>query len=55
MNDPVKNFYLLGYQDAKEGKKGRRVPQNFKLAYVGGRYDAVTNKAPRYADHEIKN
>lgn len=50
MNDPIKHFYLLGFADAKEGKKGRRgVPQNFKLAYVSGRYDAVTNQPSRYS------
>lgn len=48
MNDPVRNFYVLGYQDAKAGTKARRVPRNFKLAYVGGRLDAVVGKEPRY-------
>lgn len=47
-NDPVKNFYIRGYEDVKNGKKSR-VPKNFKLAYHNGRYDAVTNKVNRYA------
>jgi hypothetical protein len=48
MNDPVKNYYVLGYQDALAGKKGRRVPYNFKLAYVSGRHDAARNAPSRY-------
>lgn len=52
MNDPIKNFYLQGYADAKAGRKGRGIPQNFKLAYVSGRYDAVTNKPSRYDEIE---
>ena len=47
-NDPIKNFYIKGYEDAKAGRKARGIPQNFKLAYVSGRYDAATNKLSRY-------
>jgi hypothetical protein len=51
-NDPVKNFYLKGYADAKAGKKSQRnrVPYNFKLSYVSGRCDAYQNKTPRYEE-----
>lgn len=52
MNDPYKNFYMLGYEDAKSGKRNRRVPYNYKLSYVSGRYDAVSGKASRYEQHE---
>lgn len=49
-NDPVKNFYLLGYADVKEGRtQKRRVPQNYKLAYLNGKYDARKNRISRYA------
>jgi hypothetical protein len=45
--DPIQRFYMLGYSDAKTGKRSR-VVYMYKLAYVSGRYDAVTNKPPRY-------
>lgn len=49
-NDPVKNFYLQGYSDAKgeARKRMRKVPHNFKLTYVSGWYDAKAGKQPRY-------
>ena len=48
-NDPVKNYYCCGYEDAKNGKKNRRgVPRNFKLAYVSGRHDFHSGKPSRY-------
>jgi hypothetical protein len=48
-NDPIRTYYLFGYADAKAGKHNRRgVPQNFKLAYVSGRYDATCGKPSRY-------
>lgn len=52
-NDPAKTFYILGYSDASDGKKNRRVPYQFKLAYVSGRYDAVTKKVLRYDTHGV--
>lgn len=48
MSDPIKTFYLLGYEDAKQGKKSRRVCYNFKLAYHNGRYDFFSGKVSRY-------
>lgn len=49
MNDPVANYYLLGYSDFSDGRKARRVPQNFKLAYLHGRSDAREGKPAYYA------
>jgi hypothetical protein len=46
-NDPYKNFYIKGWEDAKSGKKSR-IPQNYKLSYVSGRYDFVSGKENRY-------
>lgn len=46
-NDPYKNFYLKGWEDAKTGKKSR-VPQNYKLCYVSGRYDFFAGRQKRY-------
>lgn len=46
-NDPIRNYYLQGYADAKAGRRSR-VPQNFKLAYSNGRSDALANKKSRY-------
>ena len=49
MNDPIKAFYLKGYADRLAGKRNSRaVPQNFKLAYASGRYDAVRGLPSRY-------
>lgn len=49
--DPHHHFYMLGYNDAKDVNRKRRrvVPYMYKLSYVSGRYDAVTNKPPRSA------
>lgn len=52
MNDPVANYYLLGYADLNEGRKVRRVPQNFKLAYLHGRSDAREGKASYFVKQE---
>lgn len=46
-NDPYKNFYIKGFEDAKAGKSSR-VPYNFKLSYVCGRSDALSGKISRY-------
>ena len=46
-NDPYKNFYLKGFEDAKAGKKSR-VPYNFKLSYASGRADAFSGNLNRY-------
>lgn len=48
-NDPVKNFYIHGYNDAKAGKK-RRVPHHLKLTYTNGEWDARKGKPSRYAE-----
>lgn len=47
VNDPIKTYYNFGYEDAKNGKR-RRVPHNFKLAYVSGRHDYFRNSPNRY-------
>lgn len=48
-NDPIKTYYLKGYADRMAGKRNSpRVPQNFKLAYSSGRYDAVRGLPSRY-------
>jgi hypothetical protein len=46
-NDPYKNFYIKGLEDAQSGKKSR-VPYNFKLSYVSGRCDFVSGKKSIY-------
>jgi hypothetical protein len=48
--DPVKNFYLLGFADARDPqrKRKRAVTRNFQLAYYGGWFDAKMNRPQRY-------
>lgn len=43
-------YYSLGYDDFTAGRKARRVPQNFKLAYLNGRSDARAEKPKRMLD-----
>lgn len=46
--DPIiEKFYQKGYADAKAGKRSR-VCYMYKLAYVSGRYDAVSGRSSRY-------
>jgi len=47
-NDPVANYYMLGYNDLKDSRKVRRVPYNYKLVYLHGRSDAREGKEPYY-------
>ena len=46
--DPIRTYYTMGYADVKTGRKGRRVPQSFKLAYSNGKSDALAKKSSRY-------
>lgn len=49
MCDPIKLYYLRGYADKLAGKRNSpAIPQNFKLAYASGRYDAVRGLPSRY-------
>lgn len=50
MSDPIRTYYLKGWDDAKDPtrKRMRAVPFNFKLAYTNGWYDAKMNRACRY-------
>jgi len=46
----VPYYYQLGYNDFIAGRKARRrVPYNFKLAYLCGRSDAREGKPNRHA------
>lgn len=47
MSDPWEFYYTKGYEDAKNGKRSR-IPYNYKLSYVSGRYDFFSNKPSRY-------
>lgn len=47
-NDPVANYYMLGYSDMNEGRKARRVPRHLMLAYLHGRSDARSGKPAYY-------
>jgi hypothetical protein len=49
-NDPVKNFYLLGYGDGKDKdrKRKRKVCNMYKLSYNCGYYDGKADLAPKY-------
>lgn len=53
-NDPVKNYYLKGYADGGNPDRVRMsaVPQNFKLAYSSGWYDARLGRAKRYEEDD---
>ena len=49
MNDPIKTYYEKGRADRLAGKRNSpAVPQNYKLAYASGRYDAVRGLPSRY-------
>jgi hypothetical protein len=50
--DPVKTFYLLGFNDVMfRGRKRRRpVGVMYKLAYTDGWFDAKLGRGNRYKD-----
>lgn len=49
MCDPIKTYYQKGYADRIAGKRNSpTIPQNYKLAYASGRYDAVRGLPSRY-------
>lgn len=52
VKDPVKTFYLLGYNDANQAgrKRMRSVGVMYKLSYVCGWWDAKMKRENRYAD-----
>ena len=49
MADPIETYYRKGYADRMANKRNSRtIPQNYKLAYASGRYDAVRGLPSRY-------